>query len=155
MDDFSIDILATAAGVAAAVVAIVGLIRVVWPWNLSGWMLRSLSVLLGVGLAALASAALIGPEAPPGDSRVAVLVLFWLFVGLNGATAGLAASAAFDTAKYGLDRDTSKNGVNAPAGPGAPRVIGTEPPLIGETGPVNESPAFAPNDATPNPPREY
>ncbi len=133
MDDFSIDILATAAGVAAAVVAIVGLIRVVYPWNLSGWMLRSLSVVLGVGLAALASAALIGPAAPPGDSRVAVLVLFWLFVGLNGATAGLAASAAFDTAKYGIDRTTVKNGVAVSGTGGADAVVppqtdGTVPP---------------------------
>ena len=145
MDEFSIEILASAAGVAAIVVAIISLFRVLWPWGLSVSVLRILSVVLGVGLAALASFALIGPVAPD-DPAVAPLILFWLFVGLNGATAGLAASAGFDTAKYGIDRTTVKNGV-AVSGIGADR-----------QGPVNESPAFAPNDGTvppPPAPRDY
>ncbi len=73
MDDFSIDILASAAGVAAITVAIIGIIRVVYPWNLSAAVLRIMSVFLGVGLAGLAAGALIGPEPPAGDSRLAVV----------------------------------------------------------------------------------
>jgi hypothetical protein len=147
MDEFSIEILASAAGVAAIVVAIISLFRVLWPWGLSVSVLRILSVVLGVGLAALASLAFIGPVAPD-DPAVAPLVLFWLFVGLNGATAGLAASAGFDTAKYGIDRTTVKNGVDPDTG---------ELPVaapIGEQGPETLIPPAGDSTAV-HPSREY
>ena len=153
MDEFSIEILASAAGVAAIVIAIIALFRVLWPWGLSAAVLRILSVVLGGGLAALASSAGIGPEAPADDSRLAVLILFWLFIGLNGATAGLAASAAFDTAKYGLDRDTAKNGVTVLAA----EFIHTDPEdaraaTDSDPGPIGEQ---GPETLIPPAPREY
>jgi len=73
MDEFSIEILASAAGVAAIVIAIIGLFRVLWPWGLSVSVLRIMSVVLGIGLATLASAALIGPAAPNGDVTLAAM----------------------------------------------------------------------------------
>ncbi len=93
--DYSLEILASAAGVAAVTAAIVAAFRLLSPWEFSGLVTRWLSVGIGVALAALASVAEIGPGAPAGAS-VAFLILFWGFISLNGATAGFAASGGVD-----------------------------------------------------------
>lgn len=101
MEQITLESLATVAGVVAAVAIVVQAIKVVYPGSLSAYALRTLSLVTGLVLWLVVT----GFSEIPEDANV---VLFWVLAALNGLVAGLAASGAVDTAKYGLDRITTR-----------------------------------------------
>lgn len=106
MEELSIDLLATAAGIGIVTLAVVQLVGSLWPGDLSGAVKRWLSIVLGIGLGVGAVLAGIAPY-DVTTANTAGAVLGWFMVSLNGAWAGLGASALYDTAKFGTSRRTS------------------------------------------------
>ncbi len=100
MEAITIESLGTVVGVTLVILAILQGVKVAFESISSQW-LRRVALILGIGLMDVA-AWLSGAE---GDLRT--LVALYLIAAVNGIIAGLAAGAAFDTAKYGGSRVVS------------------------------------------------
>jgi uncharacterized membrane protein len=98
MESIGIETLYTIAGVVAATGLIVQVIKVLFPGdNPDAQWTRRIAVIVAFILTSIVAVA---NGVAEGDN----VVMFWLAVVLNGFVAGLAASAAFDTLKYGTAR---------------------------------------------------
>lgn len=100
MDEFTLSSLATIAGVTVAAGIITQVVKLLFD-NLSAVSIRRVALLSGIVLYVAAGFA-VGVD--PALNTFAAVLLFLL----NGSIAGLAASAVYDTARFGEDRTTTK-----------------------------------------------
>jgi len=98
MESIAAETLYTVAGIVAATTLIVQVIKVLFPGdNPDAQWTRRISVLVAFVLTLIVAVA-------NGVAEGENVIMFWVAVVLNGFVGGLAASALFDTAKYGTAR---------------------------------------------------
>ncbi|RLE18823.1 MAG: hypothetical protein DRJ50_12755 [Actinobacteria bacterium] len=95
MDSITVEMLLTVAGITLITGLFVQAIKMLWPGDKpdAQW-LRRIALIVAIVLTLIVAVATGVPEG-------AQPILFYLLAVINGVVAGLAATAAFDTAKYG------------------------------------------------------
>lgn len=97
MESITIDTLLSIAGIVLVTGLVVEAVKWVYPGEIASKWLRLGSMLLAVALTIVVAAAV-------GVEDGANMILAWVVVVINGIIAGMAASAGFDTIKYGTAR---------------------------------------------------